>query len=98
MALIESTVPRLDRNQAGIDELEELARKFAEFRQFWPARLTSIENVLSSTLGAEAGARQWPPGAGCSPTGQARSQLARLPGPRVQGTGGCDAGQLLGRH
>lgn len=61
MALIESTVPRLERNQAGIDELEELARKFAEFRQFWPARLTSIENVLSSTLGAEAGAGRGPP-------------------------------------
>lgn len=54
-------MPRLERNQAVIDELVELARKFAESLQFWLARLTSIENVLSSTLGAEAGAEQWPP-------------------------------------
>lgn len=58
MAFIESTVQRLECNQVGIDELEDLARKFAESRQFCLSRLTSIENVLNTTLGAEAGAGQ----------------------------------------
>jgi exodeoxyribonuclease VII small subunit len=51
MAFINDTVKRLEANQVGIDELEDLARKFAESREYCLQRLSSIEGVLSATLG-----------------------------------------------
>jgi len=53
MAFINETVARLERNEVGIDELEELARKFAESREYCLSRLNSIEGVLTATLGGE---------------------------------------------
>lgn len=58
MAFINSTVERLESNQVGIDELEELARKFAESREYCLSRLSAIEGVLSATLGGEQGIGQ----------------------------------------
>lgn len=55
MAFINDTVSRLEANQVGIDELEDLARKFAESREYCLARLSSIESVLSATLGGDQG-------------------------------------------
>ena len=51
MAFINETVARLESNQVGIDELEELARKFAESREYCLQRLSNIERVLTETLG-----------------------------------------------
>jgi exonuclease VII small subunit len=55
MSFINETVARLEANQVGIDELEGLARQFAESRQYCLERLSSIEGVLSATLGGEQG-------------------------------------------
>lgn len=38
-----------------IDELETLAREFADARKFCADRLTRIEGVVQATLGAEEG-------------------------------------------
>lgn len=53
MAFINQTVGRLERNEVGIDELEELSRKFAESREYCLSRLNAIEGVLAATLGGE---------------------------------------------
>lgn len=58
MAFINDTVARLEANKVGIDELEDLARKFAESREYCLARLSAIEGVLSATLGSEQGVSQ----------------------------------------
>ncbi len=58
MAFINDTVARLEANKVGIDELEDVARKFAESRDYCLARLSAIEGVLSATLGGEQGAGQ----------------------------------------
>ncbi len=58
MAYITDTVARLEANAVGIDELEDVARKFAESRDYCLKRLSGIESVLSATLGGEQGAGQ----------------------------------------
>lgn len=52
---IDQTVKRLERNEVSIDELETLAREFADARKFCADRLTRIEGVVQATLGAEEG-------------------------------------------
>ncbi|MBM1197655.1 exodeoxyribonuclease VII small subunit [Pseudomonas weihenstephanensis] len=55
IAFIDQTVKRLERNEVSIDELETLAREFADARKFCTDRLTRIESVVQATLGAEEG-------------------------------------------
>ncbi|WP_047883132.1 exodeoxyribonuclease VII small subunit [Pseudomonas sp. ARP3] len=55
IAFIDQTVKRLERNEVSIDELETLAREFADARKFCADRLTRIEGVVQATLGAEEG-------------------------------------------
>ena len=53
IAFIEQTVKRLERNEVSIDELETLAREFAQARAFCAERLSRIESVVQATLGTE---------------------------------------------
>lgn len=55
IAFIDQTVKRLERNEVSIDELETLAREFADARKFCTDRLTRIEGVVQATLSAEEG-------------------------------------------
>jgi len=55
IAFIEQTVKRLERNEVSIDELETLAREFAEARTFCADRLSRIETVVQATLGTDGG-------------------------------------------
>lgn len=52
---IEQTVMRLERNEVSIDELETLAREFADARAFCAKRLSQIEAVVQATLGTGEG-------------------------------------------
>ncbi|WP_137887549.1 exodeoxyribonuclease VII small subunit [Pseudomonas sp. 2FE] len=53
IAFIDATVKRLERNEVSIDELETLAREFADARKFCADRLTRIESVVQATLGGD---------------------------------------------
>lgn len=54
-AFIELTVKRLERNEVSIDELETLAREFADARKICLDRLARIESEVQATLSTEQG-------------------------------------------
>jgi len=50
MRFMEETLKRIEGNQVGMDELEELSSEFAKARLFCSERLTRIEAALQDSL------------------------------------------------
>lgn len=53
MTFMQQTLERLERNEVSMDELEPLAKEFAEARKFCAERLDRIEKGLTEALSSD---------------------------------------------